>query len=129
MAGMFRSFAGSFGSSIGGGIFFRKLKHSLRESFDDAGLPENDDLLKKLLGSPALVKNLSESLKTIAMDSYATSVRNLFLAGTILALAMTLFQAGTGWTGYDEDVLRKIATNDGNDDDEDDGNSSQERPS
>ena len=127
MAGMFRSFAGSFGSSVGGGIFFRELKHSLREGFDDAGLPENDDLLKKLLGSPALVKNLSEPMKTIAMDSYATSIRNLFLAGTVLALMMTLFQAGTGWTGYEENASRKIATNRDDDDDERDGDNSQER--
>lgn len=122
MAGMFRSFAGSFGSSIGGGIFFRELKRSLEEGFDDAGLPKNDDLLKKLLGSPALVKNLKEPLKTVAMDSYATSIRNLFLAGTVLALTMTVFQAGTGWTGHDEDVLRNVAANHGDGcDDDDDG--------
>ena len=111
MAGMFRSFAGSFGSSIGGGVFFRELKRALEKGFaNKGGVPDDGELLRKLLGSPALVKTLDEPAKTIAMDSYATSIHNLFLAGTVLALAMTLVQAGTGWTGHDEKELRKADT-------------------
>ena len=95
----FRGFAGSFGSAIGGGLFIRTLYTSLTDRFEDAGMRHREDLVHRLLGSPALVENLDGMEREIAVLGYQDALRTLFLAGAGLALAMVLVQAGTGWKG------------------------------
>lgn len=94
----FRAFAGSFGSAIGGGLFVRVLKTRLETGFrENGGLEGREELVRKLLGSPALVQLLKGVEKRVAADSYAGSLSQLYVAAGVLALAMVLVQAGTGW--------------------------------
>jgi hypothetical protein len=93
----FRGFAGSFGSAIGGGLFGRILHRSLVDGFADAGLSHRGDLVRKLLGSPALVGKLEGTEKDIAVSAYQDAIQALFFAATGLAVAVTLVQACTGW--------------------------------
>ena len=93
----FRGFAGSFGSAIGGGFFGRVLHRSLVDGFADAGLEHRDDLVRRLLGSPALVGKLEGTEKTIAVGAYQDAIKALFFAATGLAVVVTLVQACTGW--------------------------------
>lgn len=95
---MSRGFAGSFGSAIGGGFFTRILKSSLEMGFAQRGLPPQPKLVRTLLGSPATVAHLIGEERLIAIESYEYAIRMLFLAGSLLALVATAFQAGTGWT-------------------------------
>lgn len=95
---MFRSFAGSFGSSIGGGLFIRTLYQSLTAGFEKAGLRHKEELVRRLLGSPALVENLGGVEKEVAIQGYQDALRMLFLASAGLAGLMIILQAGTGWT-------------------------------
>ncbi|KAF7158863.1 hypothetical protein CNMCM6106_005821 [Aspergillus hiratsukae] len=107
LLGMFRGSAGSFGSAIGGGFFQRELKKALEKGFGKHGLSAKDDLVRKLLGSPALVRNLSGLEKEVAIQSYEHAVKVLILGGCVLALVATLIQACTGWTaphGIEKDV-------------------------
>ncbi|GFF44313.1 hypothetical protein IFM58399_07244 [Aspergillus lentulus] len=97
LLGMFRGSAGSFGSAIGGGFFQRELKKALEKGFGDHGLSGKEDLVRKLLGSPALVRNLSGLEKEVATQSYEQAVRVLILGGCVLALVATIIQACTGW--------------------------------
>ena len=92
----FRGFAGSFGSAIGGGLFTRTLYTSLTEHFEDAG-EARPDLVRRLLGSPALVRTLRGGEREIAIKGYEDALKALFLAGAGLALMMVFVQAGTGW--------------------------------
>lgn len=92
----FRGFAGSFGSAIGGGLFGRVLHQSLVERFARAGLKHRDELVRRLLGSPALVSKLKGTEKTIAIGAYQDAIRVLFFAATGLAIIVTLIQACTG---------------------------------
>jgi hypothetical protein len=94
----FRGFAGSFGSAIGGGLFGRVLHRSLVDGFADAGLKHRGDLVRKLLGSPALVGKLEGAEKDIAVGAYQDAIKALFFAATGLAIVVTLVQACTGWT-------------------------------
>jgi hypothetical protein len=97
LLGTFRGFAGSFGSAIGGGLFVRVLKSGLETGFErNGGLEGREDLVRRLLGSPTLVKTLKGVESVVAMDSYAASVKELFLAAAGLALAMVFLQTGTG---------------------------------
>ena len=100
---MFRSFAGSFGSSIGGGLFTRTLYQSLTAGFDKAGLRHKEELIRRLLGSPALVENLGGIEKEVAINGYQDALRMLFLAAAGLAALMVILQAGTGWTAPEEE--------------------------
>lgn len=93
----FRGFAGSFGSAIGGGLFTRTLYRSLEDGFEEAGLPHREDLVRRLLGSPALVENLNGKERDVAIRGYQDALRVLFLAGAGLAVVMVFLQAGTGW--------------------------------
>jgi hypothetical protein len=93
----FRGFAGSFGSAIGGGFFGRVLHRSLVDGFADAGLTHRDDLVRKLLGSPALVGKLEGIERDIAVSAYQDAIKALFFAATGLAVVVTLVQACTGW--------------------------------
>jgi MFS family permease len=98
---MLRSLAGSFGSAISGGIFLRSLRASLSAGFKNVDLPEEHraELVSRLIGSPGLVYKLpTETLFGIALKAYVDAYRVMFLAGTGMALAMLLVQAGTGWT-------------------------------
>lgn len=97
---MSRGFAGSFGSAIGGGFFQRQLKISLETGFAAHGLPKQDELIRKLLGSPALVKSLTGIERAVAVQGYEQAVKALLLGGCVLALAATAAQAGTGWRPY-----------------------------
>ncbi|KAF1926269.1 MFS general substrate transporter [Didymella exigua CBS 183.55] len=93
----FRGFAGSFGSAIGGGLFGRVLYRSLVDGFANAGLTHRDDLLRKLLGSPALVGQLEGAERDVAVGAYQDAIKALFFAATGLAVVVTLVQACTGW--------------------------------
>lgn len=104
----FRGFAGSFGSAIGGGLFLRMLKSGLEKGFEKhGGLDGREELVRKLLGSPALVQDLGDVERGIAVKSYVGALRGLFLAGVALALGMVLIQAGTGWRGGQENVVER----------------------
>ncbi|KAK5735842.1 hypothetical protein LTR17_007854 [Elasticomyces elasticus] len=106
----FRGFAGSFGSAIGGGIFTRKLSTSLKQGFEDAGLEHEKGLIRRLLGSPALVGQLDAVEKRVAITGYEDALRTLFLAGAGLAAVTVLVQAGTGWKAAkeEESVLEEV---------------------
>lgn len=94
----FRGFAGSFGSAIGGGLFTRTLRDALETGFEEhGGLAGREDLVRRLLGSPAMVKLLEGPEKVVAIKSYTATLEALLLAGSALALIMVLIQAGTGW--------------------------------
>jgi len=100
---MFRGFAGSFGSAIGGGIFARVLRARLVRGFTDAGLPGREELIGRLLGSPRLVAQLEGVERDVARDGYAGAVRVLLVAGSGLVLAASLLQAATGWNAPREE--------------------------
>ncbi len=98
----FRGFSGSFGSAIGGGLFVRVLKAQLEQGFEEhGGLEGREDLVRRLLGSPASVKTLTGVERRIAVQSYEISLKQLFVTGTGLALIMVVVQAGTGWKSGD----------------------------
>lgn len=97
----FRSLAGSFGSAIGGGIFSRVLKRRLEAGFYDSiwqgpNPEDRDELIRKLLGSPALVWQLEGYERQAAIAAYSEALRTMFLAGVALTVLMTFAQAGTG---------------------------------
>ncbi|CZT16729.1 related to MFS multidrug transporter [Ramularia collo-cygni] len=98
----FRGFAGSFGSAIGGGLFTRTLNDRLTTHFAERGIT-NDALVRKLLGSPALVASLSGKEREIAVTSYEESLKVLWLAMAGVAVLMVFVQAGTGWKGHRQD--------------------------
>ncbi|KAF2273483.1 MFS general substrate transporter [Westerdykella ornata] len=94
----FRGFAGSFGSAIGGGLFGRVLHKSLKRGFRKAGLEHEGELIRRLLGSPAMVGRLKGKEQEVAIHAYEDGLKALFLSAVGLALIVVLFQAGTGWT-------------------------------
>lgn len=100
----FRGFAGSFGSAIGGGLFTRTLYNSLTTGFEERGLRHKEDLVRRLLGSPALVESLGGVEREVAVQGYQDALKVLFLAGAGLAVLMVFVQAGTGWTAPDEGI-------------------------
>jgi hypothetical protein len=95
----FRGFASSFGSAMGGGFFQRLLAGYLQSGFDGRGIKDEDDLIRKLLGSPALVRTLKSPEREIAESAYVSAIKGLFVAGVALSAFMVLIQAGTGWRG------------------------------
>lgn len=100
---MFRSLSGSFGSAIAGGVFLRTLRGRLEEDFKRADLPGKGDLIRRLIGTPALVKSLTGLDRDIALDGYVTALKALFVTGAGLAVLMALVQAGTGWAAPKEE--------------------------
>lgn len=114
----FRGFAGSFGSAIGGGIFARVLESALVQGFEEKGLTGKEELIRKLLGGPALVSGLEGDDKEVAIAGYVTALKGLFTAASGLALLMVLVQAGTGWRGAMEKP-DEISQDDGDEDHED----------
>jgi hypothetical protein len=105
----FRGFAGSFGSAIGGGLFARVLHKSLVEGFENAGLGDNRDLIRQLLGSPRDVYRLEGPKRAIAISSYEDALKALFLAGVGLSIIVVAVQAGTGWKEPPKPVEERMA--------------------
>ncbi|KAK7943048.1 uncharacterized protein PG986_012161 [Apiospora aurea] len=110
LLGTFRGFAGSFGSAIGGGIFIRTLRAGLEKGYravdgnGDGGsplTPERAQLVKRLVGSPALVYGggLGEVDRRVAVQGYVDALKVLFQAAAVLSLVVLLVQASTGWRG------------------------------
>lgn len=99
----FRGFSGSFGSAIGGGMFSRTLYNSLTRQFAEQGISD-EQLVVRLLGSPALVGSLEGVQKEIAVKGYEEALKFLFLSGAGLAALMVIAQAGTGWKGAEEEA-------------------------
>ncbi|KAF2128199.1 MFS general substrate transporter [Dothidotthia symphoricarpi CBS 119687] len=93
----FRGFAGSFGSAIGGGLFGRVLHKSLKSGFADAGLEQRGDLIRRLLGSPALVGRLEGMERSVAVGAYQDALKALFLSAVGLSAVVVVVQACTGW--------------------------------
>ncbi|CAN9427057.1 unnamed protein product [Alternaria alternata] len=93
----FRGFSGSFGSAIGGGYFVRVLHKSLDRGFAKAGLKGRGELIRRLLGSPALVGKLEGKDRIVAVGAYADALKALFLCAVGLSVIVVLVQAGTGW--------------------------------
>lgn len=119
LVAMFRGFAGSFASAIGGGIFTRVLQTRLSAHHD-----LDPDLIRKLVGSPAMVGELHGFEKMIAIDAYESATKTLVLSGCVLTLIMTVVQAGTGWTGpptkpYDAESTEEEIDERGSDGDDD----------
>lgn len=74
------------------------LKGSLETGFEEnGGLEGRRDLVRRLLGSPALVGTLRGMEKVIAVQGYVVGLKALFGAGAGLAMLMVLVQAATGW--------------------------------
>jgi predicted MFS family arabinose efflux permease len=97
----FRGFAGSFGSAIGGGMFVRMLDATLTIKFAERGM-QRDDLVRRLLGSPALVEQLDGVEREVAIEGYEETLKYLWLAMAGIAVLMVFVQAAVGWTGYAE---------------------------
>ncbi|KAL2825031.1 major facilitator superfamily domain-containing protein [Aspergillus cavernicola] len=98
LVGMARGFAGSFGSAMGGGFFQRELQAGLEDGFAKHGLSGKDGLIHKLLGSPALVRQLTGVEREVAVQSYEHAIKMLLLGGFVILIVATIAQAGTGWT-------------------------------
>lgn len=105
LMGTFRGFGGSFGTSIGGGIFYRVLRAALTDGFlaldgtDDLA-PGRKLLVSRLLGTPTLVHHggLSVEERDVAVSSYLAASKGVWMAAAGLTLLMLAVQAGTGWT-------------------------------
>lgn len=113
LLGTFRGFGGSFGTSIGGGIFFRFLKQALTAGFADLeghhqreeGLTqEHARLVTRLLGAPGLVFSgeLSAEEQQIAIKGYSGAIAGVWHAAALLALVVVAVQASAGWTAPEE---------------------------
>lgn len=124
LLGTFRGFGGSFGTAIGGGIFYRLLRSNLTSGFlelDGGHLSKGRrDLISKLLGTPGLVfgGDLDDAARNVAVDGYAGASRGVWQAAATLGIVMIAIQAATGWTApqeeggeeIDEDEARALIT-------------------
>ncbi|KAI1140334.1 MFS general substrate transporter [Hypoxylon sp. FL0543] len=103
LLGTFRGFAGSFGSAIGGGIFARTLRESLERGFKeiDGSGQDRSELIRKLIGSPALVYNggLGPLERQVAVQGYVDALGVLFQAAVVLSIFVLVIQAASGWRG------------------------------
>lgn len=121
----FRGFAGSFGTSIGGGIFMRELRGRLTAGFEaldgTADLsPARATLIKRLVGSPNLVQSgiLSEAERAVAVEGYEVALRVMYTSAVALMVLVLFVQAGTGWTEpspqeSEAEIEEEIAEHDG----------------
>lgn len=127
LIGTFRGFGGAFGTSIGGGIFTRLLRRSLKDGFlaldgmdkgDGELSPARRRLISQLLGAPELVYGGSLSLdeRKVAVGAYAGASRGVWQAAALLGVVVLVLQAGTGWNGPSKE-------------DDDDGNDANARAS
>lgn len=64
---------------------------------EHGGLKGREDLVRRLLGSPVLVRGLEGIERDVAVDGYERAVKMLFLGAAGLAACMVFVQAGTGW--------------------------------
>lgn len=110
LMGTFRGFGGSFGTSLGGGVFYRILRSSLTSGFLNLdGTSELDPsrkhLVSRLMGAPTLVfhGNLEPGEQMVALEGYTAASQGVWQAAAGLALLMLIVQAGTGWAGPDHE--------------------------
>lgn len=82
-------------------MFSRTLYNSLTRQFAERGI-KNEELVVRLLGSPALVGGLEGVQREVAVQGYEEALKMLFLSGAGLAALMVLVQAGTGWRGVED---------------------------
>ena len=108
LLGTFRGFGGTFGSTIGGGIFQRILKATLETGFAEKGLQGRAELIRELLGSPASVSSLSGAAHEVAVNAYMAALKGVFIAGGVLSSLMIIVQAGTGWTAPTEEEESEV---------------------
>ncbi|TID25784.1 AP-3 complex subunit beta-2 [Venturia nashicola] len=101
----FRGFAGTFGATVGGSIFYKSLGVALRTRFAKAHLKPSSDLLRQLIGSPSAVQDLTGVWKTTAAQAYVDALRTLFLAAVGMSILTFILQAFTGWKGPGEDEM------------------------
>lgn len=106
----FRGFGGSFGTAIGGGIFYRLLRSRLTREFlkldgGDHLSPERQTLVSRLLGTPGLVYggNLTIPEQEIAVDGYAAASRGVWKAAAVFCIGVVIIQAATGWTAPEKE--------------------------
>ncbi|PTB69970.1 MFS general substrate transporter [Trichoderma citrinoviride] len=116
----FRGFGGSFGTSLGGGIFFRVLRArlvsgflSLDDDLDDGPLsPERRKLIEELLGSPQLVWKegfLSRAReREVAVRGYADAIGSVWRAAACLGVVVIVVQAAAGWAAPEEEGERTL---------------------
>lgn len=124
----FRGFAGSFGTSIGGGVFARALRARLAAGFaalDGTGgapslSPARASLVSRLVASPNLVfgGSLSEAEREVAVRGYEGALRVLYTSAVALTVVVVFVQAGTGWAvpadqEAEEEIREEIAEADG----------------
>lgn len=107
----FRGFGGSFGTSIGGGVFYRFLSASLTSGYLalDGGRhlsPYHENLITRLQGMPHLVFNgdLSPQDQHVALLGYASAIGSVWRAAGIMVLIMVVVQAATGWKAPSDKV-------------------------
>lgn len=105
----FRGFGGSFGTAIGGGIFYRLLRDKLVSGYLEldggtALAPERRRLISSLAGTPGLVfgGGLNESERQVAIQGYAAASSGVWRAAALVGLGVVIVQAATGWVGADE---------------------------
>lgn len=115
----FRGFGASFGTSLGGGIFYRILRSDLVRGFlaldgtSELG-PARRKLVDRLLESPELVWHGGELLKLepqerqIAVEGYADAIKGVWRAAAVLGLLVIAVQAAAGWTSPREEATRKL---------------------
>ncbi|PHH68489.1 hypothetical protein CDD82_528 [Ophiocordyceps australis] len=101
----FRGLGSSFGTSIGGGIFFRLLRSSLIRGFQildgSQDLSQSrKDLIVRLLAVPDAVHHggLSLDEQQVAITGYSFAIKGVWKAAGVLVLVMVAVQAATGWT-------------------------------
>jgi hypothetical protein len=119
----FRGFGGSFGTSLGGGIFYRILRSSLVRGFLALdGTPElgsaRRKLVDRLLGSPEFVWHggvLEPQERQIAVDGYADAIKGVWGAAAVLGLLVIAVQAAAGWTSPREEATKRVQHEDEDD--------------
>lgn len=89
-------------------MFSRTLYNSLTRQFAERGI-RNEELVIRLLGSPALVGSLEGAQKEVAVQGYEEALKMLFLSGAGLAALMIFVQAGTGWKGAGEEEAQAVS--------------------
>ncbi|EPE10601.1 major facilitator superfamily transporter [Ophiostoma piceae UAMH 11346] len=105
----FRGFSGSFGTSIGGGFFMRRLAVQLADGFsrlDGGNLSSGRQvLITRLVGSPALVWGndaqghpvLTDAEREVAVLGYESALGHLYRWAAFTAMVVIFIQASTGW--------------------------------
>lgn len=108
LMGTVRGFGGSFGTAIGGGVFYRMLKAGLESGYEelDGGplSPQRRELVRTLLGSPAHVfeGGLGGAERAVAVEGYAAAARGVWAAAAVMGVLVLVVQLGTGWRGGGE---------------------------